>query len=109
MIASLFKVEERKRALFRYGLKETLEEYGFHPQHAPYYIVLFLRWNKTHSIAKKSPTKEAHKNTFAQKIIPIGGQFGISNNEKQKENEMKIKKLKYFLEIKNKIITLLPQ
>lgn len=34
----LFKL--KKRGTFQIWTKETLEEYGFHPQHAPYYIVL---------------------------------------------------------------------
>ena len=52
----LFKL--KKRGTFQIWTKETLEEYGFHPQHAPYYISSFLRWNKTHSVQKNPQLKK---------------------------------------------------
>lgn len=70
----LFKL--KKRGTFQIWTKETLEEYGFHPQHAPYYIVLFFDGTKPIQ-CKKIPNLKEALNTFCAKIMPLSQFIGI--------------------------------
>lgn len=70
----LFKL--KKRGTFQIWTKETLEEYGFHPQHAPYYIVLFFDGTKPIQ-CKKIPNLKEALNTFCAKIMPLSQFVGI--------------------------------
>lgn len=70
----LFKL--KKRGTFQIWTKETLEEYGFHPQHAPYYIVLSFDGTKPIEL-KGIPNLKEKLNTFCAKIMPLSDFVGI--------------------------------
>lgn len=70
----LFKLKSKGH--FNIWTKETLEKYGFHPSHAPYYIVLFFDKMKPITIKKKTVLKEA-KNTYVAKLKPLSDFMGI--------------------------------
>ena len=69
----LFKL--KKRGTFQIWTKETLEEYGFHPQHAPYYIVLPFDGTKPVEF-KRIPNLKEKLNTFCTKIMPLSDFVG---------------------------------
>ncbi len=66
----------RKRGTFQIWTKETLEQYGFHPEHAPYYIVLHFDNTKEVSF-KKHPQLRQRINTYRAKIRPLSDFIGI--------------------------------
>ena len=70
----LFKLKSKGR--FQIWTKETLEEYGFKPSHAPYYIVLHFDNTKPIEI-KKTPNLKECSNTFVAKIRPLSDFIGI--------------------------------
>ena len=70
----LFKLKSKGR--FQIWTKETLEEYGFKPSHAPYYIVLHFDNTKSIEI-KKTPNLKECANTFVAKIRPLSDFIGI--------------------------------
>lgn len=70
----LFKLKSRGH--FNIWTKETLEKYGFHPSHAPYYIVLLFDNTKPIAIKKKPMLKEA-RNTYIAKLRPLSDFMGI--------------------------------
>lgn len=70
----LFKLKSRGH--FNIWTKETLEKYGFHPSHAPYYIVLLFDNTKPITIRKKTLLKEAG-NTYVAKLRPLCDFMGI--------------------------------
>lgn len=70
----LFKLKSRGH--FNIWTKETLEKYGFHPSHAPYYIVLLFDNTKPITIRKKTLLKEAG-NTYVAKLRPLSDFMGI--------------------------------
>lgn len=70
----LFKLKSKGR--FQIWTKETLEEYGFKPSHAPYYIVLHFDNTKPIQI-KKMPNLRECANTFVARIRPLSDFMGI--------------------------------
>lgn len=64
----LFKLKQKGR--FQIWTKETLEEYGFNPSHAPYYIVLKFD-NQTIPKFKISLNLKERINTYRAKIRPL--------------------------------------
>ena len=70
----LFKLKSKGR--FNIWTKETLEEYGFQPSHAPYYIV--LHFDNTKPIPfKQLPNLKESGNTYIAKIKPLSDFMGI--------------------------------
>lgn len=65
---SLYKLKTRGH--FQIWTKDTLEQHGFHPQHAPYYVVLLFDNKKSLPIIKKVELKE-RMNTYRAKIRPL--------------------------------------
>ena len=65
---SLFKL--KKRGHFQIWTKETLEQYGFHPQHASYYVVLLFD-NKKSIYVKNKPKLKERMNTYRVRIFPL--------------------------------------
>lgn len=65
-----------KRGTFQIWTKETLEQYGFHPEHAPYYIVLHFD-NAQEVSFKKHPQLRQRINTYRAKIRPLSDFIGI--------------------------------
>lgn len=61
---------------FQIWTKETLEEYGFHPEHAPYYVVLHFDNSKEIEIPKQ-PNLKQRINTYRAKIRPLHDIVGI--------------------------------
>lgn len=72
--AKLFKLKSKGR--FQIWTKETLEEYGFKPSQAPYYIVLHFDNTKPIEI-KNTPNLKECANTFVAKIRPLSDFIGI--------------------------------
>lgn len=70
----LFKLKSKGH--FNIWTKETLEKYGFHPSHSPYYIVLLFDKNKPIEI-KKTPLLKEAKNTYIAKLKPLSDFVGI--------------------------------
>ncbi len=61
---------------FQIWTKETLEKFGFHPEHSPYYIVLhFDNINEIDFI--KQPGLKQRINTYRAKIRPLSDFIGI--------------------------------
>ena len=70
----LFKLKSKGH--FNIWTRETLEKFGFHPSHAPYYIVLLFDNSKPIEIKKKPLLKEA-KSTYIAKLRPLSDFLGI--------------------------------
>lgn len=66
----------KKKGCFHIWTKETLEKHGFHPTHAPYYIVLPFD-NKKEVEFKKLPQLRQRINTYRAKIRPLSDFIGI--------------------------------
>lgn len=64
-----------KVGTFQIWSKETLEEYGFTPEHAKYYIV--VRFNNTPEPFKHLPQIKQRVNTYRAKIRPLSDFIGI--------------------------------
>lgn len=62
---------------FQIWTKETLEEYGFLPEHAPYYVVLHFDNSKEIEIPKQ-PNLKQRINTYRAKIRPLSDFFGLN-------------------------------
>lgn len=65
--ANLFKLKTPGH--FQIWTKENLAQYGFHPEHAPYYIV--LPFEKTPIPQIQLPNLKERINTFKPKIKPL--------------------------------------
>lgn len=66
----------KKKGCFNIWTKETLEAHGFHPSHAPYYIV--LPFDKDNEMDfKKIPQLCQRINTYRAKIRPLSDFIGI--------------------------------
>ncbi len=65
---SLYKLKSKGH--FQIWTKETLEQHGFHPAHAPYYIVLLFDKNNPIEF-KKQPNLKESINTYRAKIRPL--------------------------------------
>ena len=68
-----FKLD--KVGTFQIWSKETLEQYGFTPEHAKYYIV--VRFNNTPQDFKYLPRIKQRVNTYRAKIVPLSEFIGI--------------------------------
>ena len=68
-----FKLD--KVGTFQIWSKETLEEYGFTPEHAKYYIV--VRFNNTPEPFKHLPQIKQRVNTYRAKIVPLSEFIGL--------------------------------
>ena len=55
---------------FQIWTKETLEKYGFHPEHAPYYVILHFDNSKEIEMPKQ-PNLKQRINTYRAKIRPL--------------------------------------
>lgn len=64
----IFKL--KKEGTFQIWTKETLEKYGFNPEHAPYYIVLHFD-NSTEAKFDKLVDIKQRLNTYRAKIRPL--------------------------------------
>lgn len=73
--AQLFHIKKGKEGSFSIWTKETLEKYGFHPEHAPYYIV--IPFNNKPEEFKKIPQLRQRINTYRAKIRPLSDFIGI--------------------------------
>ena len=62
---------------FQIWTKETLEQYGFHPEHAPYYVVLHFDNSKEIEMPKQ-PNLKQKINTYRAQIRPLSDFFGIN-------------------------------
>lgn len=71
----LFRLKNNKEGTFQIWTKETLEKYGFSPEHAPYYIV--LEFNKQPIEFKNVPQIKQRVNTYRAKIRPLSDFIGI--------------------------------
>ena len=70
----LFKL--RNKGHFQIWTRETLEQNGFEPKSANYYVVLHFDANKPIAM-KKCPDLKEEKNTFRAKIRPLSDFIGI--------------------------------
>lgn len=70
----MFKL--KKKGCFQIWTKETLEENGFHPEHAAYYMVLHFD-NKKEINFSKSPKLRQGINTYRSKIRPLSDFIGL--------------------------------
>lgn len=73
--AQLFHIKNGKEGSFSIWTKETLEKYGFHPEHAPYYIVIPFD-NKPVEFTKP-PRLKQRINTYRAKVRPLSDFIGI--------------------------------
>ena len=64
----LFKL--KKQGCFQIWTKENLEEYGFKPEHAPYYVVLLFN-NKEEVALNKTINIKERINTYRAKLRPL--------------------------------------
>ncbi len=72
--AQLFKLKTKGH--FQIWTRETLQQYGFNPRNASYYVVLHFDASKPIEIKKRVNLHE-HKNTFRSKIRPLSEFIGI--------------------------------
>lgn len=70
----LFKL--KTKGTFQIWTKESLEQYGFTPSHAPYYVVLHFDSTKPIEF-KKQPNLKESLNTYRAKIRPLSDFVGI--------------------------------
>lgn len=73
--AQLFHIKTGKEGSFSIWTKETLERYGFHPEHAPYYIVIPFD-NKPVEFSKP-PRLKQRINTYRAKVRPLSDFIGL--------------------------------
>ena len=72
--AHLFRL--RSKGTFKIWSKETLEGYGLHPEHSPYYAVFIF--DNSHEISfPKTPKLKNKINTYRAKIRPLSDFIGI--------------------------------
>ena len=72
--AQLFKLKTKGH--FQIWTRETLQQYGFEPRSAAYYVVLHFDPAKPIAL-KKHPNLKEDKNTFRAKIRPLSDFVGI--------------------------------
>jgi hypothetical protein len=66
----------KTKGQFQIWTKETLEAHGFHPEHAPYYVVLLFDNTQEIPLNKKINIKE-RLNTYRARIRPLSDFIGI--------------------------------
>jgi hypothetical protein len=69
----LFRLQ--KQGTFQIWTRQTLEEHGFHPEHAPYYIV--LRFSPIPVPMQQLPDLRLRVNTYRARIRPLSDFVGI--------------------------------
>jgi len=72
--AQLFKLKTKGH--FQIWTRDTLQQYGFEPRNAAYYVVLHFDPTKPVTL-KKHPNLKEDKNTFRAKIRPLSDFLGI--------------------------------
>lgn len=72
--AQLFKLKNKGH--FQIWTRETLQQYGFEPRSAAYYVVLHFDPAKPIAL-KYHPNLKEDKNTFRAKIRPLSDFVGI--------------------------------
>lgn len=73
--AQLFRIKKGKEGSFSIWTKETLEKHGFHPEHAPYYIV--IPFDNASVEFSKPPRLKQRINTYRAKVRPLSDFIGI--------------------------------
>lgn len=71
----LFHIKKGKEGSFSIWSKETLEQHGFHPEHAAYYIVIPFD-NRPIEFKKQANLKQ-RINTYLAKVRPLSDFIGI--------------------------------
>lgn len=66
----------KTKGSFQIWTKETLEQYGFSPEHAPYYVVLHFDGSKPIDFVHQPNLKQSI-NTYRAKIRPLSDFIGI--------------------------------
>ncbi len=66
----------KSKGQFQIWTKETLEKHGFHPEHAPYYVVLQFDNTQEIPLNRKINVKE-RLNTYRARIRPLSDFIGI--------------------------------
>lgn len=66
----------KSKGQFQIWTKETLEKHGFHPEHAPYYVVLQFDNTQEILLNRKINVKE-RLNTYRARIRPLSDFIGI--------------------------------
>lgn len=74
--AQLFHIKKGKEGSFSIWKKETLEQHGFHPEHAEYYIVIPFD-NKPVEFTKP-PRLKQRINTYRSKVRPLSDFTGLA-------------------------------
>ncbi|MCQ2077861.1 MAG: site-specific DNA-methyltransferase [Bacteroidaceae bacterium] len=72
--ASMFRL--KAKGCFQIWTRETLEQHGFSPEHAPYYIVLLFDNSKEIPFAKDIDLRQ-RLNTYRAKIRPLSDFIGL--------------------------------
>ena len=72
--ASMFRL--KTKGCFQIWTRETLEQHGFSPEHAPYYIVLLFDNSKEIPFAKDIDLRQ-RLNTYRAKIRPLSDFIGL--------------------------------
>lgn len=72
--AQLFKLKTKGH--FQIWTRETLQQYGFEPRSAAYYVVLHFDPSKPIAL-KKHPNLKEDKNTYRAKIRPLSDFLGV--------------------------------
>lgn len=73
--AQLFHIKKGKEGSFQIWSKPTLEQHGFHPEHAAYYIV--VPFDPTPITYPKHPNLRQRINTYRAKIRPLSDFIGL--------------------------------
>ena len=73
--AQLFRIKKGKEGSFQIWSKLTLEQHGFHPEHAAYYIV--VPFDPTPITYPKRPNLRQRINTYRAKIRPLSDFIGL--------------------------------
>lgn len=73
--AQLFRIKKGKEGRFEIWSKENLEQYGFHPAHAAYYIV--IRFEPDSEKIIRIPNLKQKIGTYLAKIRPLSDFIGL--------------------------------
>lgn len=73
--AQLFHIKKGKEGKFEIWSKENLEQYGFHPTHAAYYIVIRFEPDSEKTI--RTPNLKQKIGTYLAKIRPLSDFIGL--------------------------------
>ncbi len=73
--AQLFRIRKGKKGSFQIWTKQTLEQHGFHPEHAAYYIV--VPFDNTPVPFPKHPQLRQRINTYRARLRPLSDFIGL--------------------------------